>query len=198
MSTETLTIFPEQIVAGTQIDYRATPSGFLPSGGWALKLYLKGGSFASPSSLTKDFTPDADSFLIQLTAAETGALSDGNYHWEQRATKVTQVERVDSGVVRVFPDIATASAASLLTENAKKLAYVRAAIAIRTNDGTSDIIEEYAIGARRFLKLDFEKLLSIEARLARLVKMEANPGSFGPTVNIRFPNVGAEPWPQGS
>jgi hypothetical protein len=194
VSHENLTAIPEQIVAGTQVDYRRTPSEFTPALAWTLKLYLSGGDPLGPSQLQKDFTISGQSFLITLTPTDTGALTRGNYLWEERAAKGAERQRFDFGAIEVLPDLETATAVSLLSRSARMLVAVRAALDIRTGNGgiATDMIEAYSIHGRSLTKVPLKELMDIESRLVMAVRREANPGRWGPTILARFPAVGSE------
>lgn len=197
MSHENLTAIPEQIVAGTQVNYRRTTSHFLPSQGWGMKLYLVGGDPASPVIFSKDFTVSDESFLMALLASDTVSFTRGNYQWEERVTNAAEKHRFDFGSIEVLPDLATATASSMLSRAAKMLVAVRAAIDIRMGIGgtATDLIESYSIGGRSITKMPLKELIDVESRLAMAVRREANPGQWGPRVKVHFTAPDAEPWP---
>ena len=197
MSHENLTAIPEQIVAGTQVDYRKTPGEFRPSDGWGLDLYLSGGDPATPIFFTKAFTPVDESFTITLTPANTATFTRGNYLWEERASRAGEKHRFDFGTIEVLPDLATATATSLLSRSAKMLAAVSAAIDLRMGIGgvPTDMVESYTIHGRSLTKVPLKELMDLQARLQMAVRREANPGKLGPQILVRFPAVDSEPWP---
>jgi hypothetical protein len=201
VSHQDLTAIPDVIVRGTTVEYRRTPSEFPPST-HTLTLLLSGGSGAG-STLSEAGTASGASFVFSLSTADTGTLTPGNYFWEERAQETATSKKYlfASGVLQVTPDLA--SATPLLTFEAKALAAIEAALVIRLGIGASssqDVIESYAVGIRQFDKWSTREMMDERARLARIVRNQANPGRFGPQVAIHFTGVNNEPgvpWAPG-
>jgi len=181
------TQIPDQVVAGTQVYWkRQASSEFLPADGWGLTLFLAGQSY-----LSKAFTAVSNYFEITLTAAETAAIAKGPYLWEERLIKGSEKYRFSFGSIEVLPDLGAATAGSLESRTAKMLRAIRAAIDIRMGIGGAgiDLVDAYSIGTRSFTKVPLEDLMSLESKLAMQLKREANPGKWGPTIEIRFPSI---------
>lgn len=195
MSHDTLTAIPEQIVAGTTVKFRRTYGHYPASAGWALSLYLAGASVLSENGVA-----DGDSFNFTLTNAETGALTPGNYNWQERATLAGETYVADFGVLEVLPNLAAATAGSLQSFNAKLLAAVEASLNLRFGVGAAsaiDVVEEYTIHGRSLKKFSTAELLDLRSRLRQIVRSEANPGRLGPKVLVTFTGVDQEdgnPW----
>lgn len=193
MAHEILTLIPDQIVAGTQVDLRRTHSDFNPGVGWTMTLYVKGGDPAAPIAFSKAYTGVSSYFDLTLTPTETATLTRGNYKWEERVALGTERQRADYGILVVLPDIATATATSLLSDAAIRLAAVKAAINLRVGavGSAQNIIESYGIHGRSVVYLPLRDLFALEASLVLAVKRESNPGVWGPTVEVRFGPVGS-------
>jgi len=195
-----LTAIPSRLVRGTSLDYTKTLPQYPATDGWGCTLLLSGGS-GSGSTLSKIGVASGASFTFSLTAGEVAALTDGNYFWEERADKGGKKYAADSGVLIVAPDLA--GAAPLLTFEAKALGAIEAALTLRLGIGAAaaqDVIESYAVGIRQFDKWSTREMMDERARLARIVRNQANPGRFGPQVAVTFTgteNEGGVPWAPG-
>lgn len=202
MSHQDLTAIPDVIVRGTTVEYRRTPAEFPPTT-HTLTLLLSGGSGAGSTISEAGAAVGVTAWDFSLTPAETGTLTPGNYFWEERAQEVASGKKYPyaTGVLQVTPDLA--SATPLLTFEAKALAAIEAALAVRLGIGASssqDVIESYAVGIRQFDKWSTREMMDERARLARIVRNQASPGRFGPQVAVHFTGVNNEPgvpWAPG-
>lgn len=195
MSHDDLTAIPLQVVRGTSVDYRRTYDEFIPPDGWSSKLYIAGQNVLEITATT-----DGNSFVYALSNANSTSLAAGMYLWEERVTKAGKSYTADSGTIEILDSPALATAGSMWSFEQKALAAVEAACAIRLGIGGlgQDVVESYTIGNRSFDKMKTRELLELRSSLRRAVKAALRPGTFGPTVLVRFGGTinegGAAPW----
>lgn len=184
MSNVDLTALPESFPAGTTVGYTKSLGDYPASDGWTLTLYLAGVSVTSVEA-----TADGDSFIVTIPASKTLAstgFEPGLYKWIERVALSGAVHEIDSGIVTILPDLATAAA------GAEQNWIERAVIALRLHiEGRLPAgMESYAIAGRQVAKMSIKDavdlLSTLESRLARL----QDPSSISRTVLARFTPTG--------
>jgi hypothetical protein len=126
---------------------------------------------------------------VTVEAATTAAYTAGMYQYIARVSLAGEVYTVDSGVVVISPNVATATAGALQTHAEKMVALCEAAIeaqAAAASAGGSGTIQSYSIGTR---SVTFRDEADLRAQLAHYkwqVWKERNPGKLGPRRQVRF------------
>lgn len=194
-----MTVFeaiPEKITARTKVEYRRDFPSYPADDAWAAKLYLRGPSI--PAAV--DGVPDGASFVFTLSTAFTAPLLPGVYTWEERAIKAGEEYVAGNGRVEVLIDLTTATADTAQSFEQILLANVEAAIRGEFS-ANGRPAESYSIAGRSIVKMSMRELLDLRAMLRRTVRQQANPGTFGPQVQVRFPGLNFEaeaPWLGGT
>jgi hypothetical protein len=177
-----LTELPASFRAGTTVEYTRTLADYPAGDGWTLTLHLAGVSVTSVEA-----TADGNSFVVTIPATKTAALGAGLYRWIERVDLDGDVYDVDSGRVKIEPDLATAAAGDEQGWLERAVLALRAHLEGRLEAG----MESYAIAGRQVAKIPIKEaadLLAIfESRLARL----ENPDRLGRSVLIRFSGTGS-------
>lgn len=171
---------PSTLSGGTTVKYRRSFPGYPASAGWALKVYLSGAV-----ALNVTATADGDEYEVEITAAQTGTLTPGNYALLERVEKAGEVYDVARGVVQVTANLATATAGSGVTHAERTLAVIEAALEGRL---TADV-ESYQIAGRAVSKIPVRDLLALRQRYKGEVAIERSVGSGGSpfgNVNVCF------------
>lgn len=159
---------------------------------WQLQYSLRG----SVAGLDLVGTAKGSGWQFSLTSVQTAALNAGSsalrWDWHAVATKGGQRVTAGTGRLRVEPNLAGMSTATMFdgrTAAERDLAAVQAEISARINGGAT---VEYTIGSRSLKKEPMAALVLIEDRCKRIVKRErrnqaaANGlGMFGQT-GVRF------------
>jgi hypothetical protein len=176
-----LTRMPAAFAAGTTVNLRLSFSDFLPSAGWALKLYLvandPAGSFINGGIAA---TVSGADFLIVIPAATIAAFASGLYTWSLIATNGADVEKVDSGQVVLTVNMATAIAGGGQTADEKELVAVRAQITALVTGG----IEAYQIENEGVTLLPLDQLQAREKQLMIRLNRKNNNGPFAKSVRL--------------
>lgn len=186
---QTLSRIPDQIEAGTTVEYTRTYSDFPSDDGWTLQLHLKGAS-----AVDKPFTavPGTKDFTITLAVADTQPLIAGVYAWSERATKAGKTYNAASGTLEVLVDVGAATAGALQSWEEKALAIVEKVIAFKEGatpaeqGRLSTDIQEYEIAGRRVVKLELKELWSIRDDLRRRLRTKLKPGRLVTPVRTTF------------
>jgi hypothetical protein len=159
------------------------------SDGWTLTYSLngKGAVAAIVASVNAD---DSNGYSVTVTAATTAAYTAGLYQYLARVSLAGEVYTVDSGVVIIAPNVATAATGALQTHAEKMVALCEAAIEANAvaaaSGGTGGAIQSYTIGNR---SVTFRDEADLRAQLSHYkwqVWHEKNPGKLGPRRQVRF------------
>lgn len=183
---QTLTQIPDQIEAGTSVEYTRSYTDFPANGGWTLKLHLKGAG-----AVDKDAVAVGKDFKVTLTALETAGLVAGDYEWRERVTDGTQVLTAAEGRLEILPDIGAAAAGAIQSWEEKALAMVEKVIAYKSGAGvtsgrlSADILE-YEIAGRRVVKHDLLELLRIRDSLKSRIRARLHPGQLEVPVRVYY------------
>jgi hypothetical protein len=180
MATTELTALPDSFPAGTTCRFRKAYSDYPASDGWALVFYLAGASVAQIEA-----EADGDAFVITITPEKTtGGFLAGHYHWEERVAKDGEVYKVDSGVVTIDADLATAAAGSLQSWLETSITVLKAHIASRLPAG----MQMYAIHGRQVSKIPIAEAIGLLRELESELAALAHPDCISRTVKISFTN----------
>lgn len=175
-----LVCIPDRIAAGTTVKYSRSFADFPANDGWTMKVWLAG---AIASGV--DAVADGAGFDVTLSAAYTATLTPGNYRWVERVTKGSDIYDAASGTLVVTPNLATASAGSLLSYEEKTLAVIESALTGSLTKG----MESYQIDGIAVVKLDAEKLEKLRIKYQNAVNRLKNGGRLGRIHRATFPRV---------
>lgn len=153
-----------------------------PAPDWVLSAYLRG-----PKSVDLVATPDGTTHQFAATAAETGAWVAGDYWYSLRAARGSDVVEVETGTMRVLPDI-TAAADGYDGRSQAQIA-LDAIDAVIAKRATLDQ-ERYRINNRELYRTPISDLLKLRGYYAAQVKREnackSGRSKFGRQVLVRF------------
>lgn len=169
------TTMPESFNAGTTVKFSATYGDFPANQGWQANLYIVG-----PSAITVPATASGVSFDFVIIESLTSGVNPGNYSWEVRASKGSEVYIADSGVVEIVPNLSNAT--TFMSWAVATLPLVEAAITALVSGN----VQSYQIGNRSFVKQDLDKLLALKSYCESKIRYERNPGTFLENVNVTF------------
>lgn len=104
MAAATPTIEPDEIRSGDSVSW-TRDFGDYPATTYTLTYYFRG-----PTTLDKAATASGTSFLLSLSATETGQLQAGTYWWEAKASSGSTVVTLSAGSVKILPNFADSAA----------------------------------------------------------------------------------------
>lgn len=133
---------------------------------------------------------DSNAYSVTVAAASTAAYVAGNYQFLARVTLAGVVYTVDSGVVQILPNVATASTGALQSHAEKMVALIEAAIennaVAASSGGTGGAILSYTIADRSVTFKDDADLKRQLNDYKWQVWREKHPGQLGPRRQVRF------------
>lgn len=133
---------------------------------------------------------DSNAYSVTVAASSTAGYIAGVYQYLARVTLAGVVHTVDSGVVILLPNVATASTGALQSHAEKMVALIEAAIeanaATAANGGTGGAITSYTIADRTVTFKDDADLRAQLSHYKWQVWREQNPGKLGPRRQVRF------------
>lgn len=147
---------PPEARAGLTWQWRREDlSADYPATSWTLKYWFKELK-ASGANFSITCTADGSSFVVNVSAATTAALTAGKYSWAAEVTGgSTEAYEVDRGTLTVLPRYDQASALDDRSHARKALDAIEAVIESRA---TIDQ-QEYTIGSRTLKRMTGEELL---------------------------------------
>ncbi|AWM87366.1 hypothetical protein [Microvirga sp. 17 mud 1-3] len=153
-----------------------------PAPDWALALYLRG-----PNPINLNSTPDGTAHTFAAAAAATAEWAAGDYWYSLRATNGTDTVELETGTIRVLPDLVAAGAGYDGRSQAQiALDAIEAVLAKRA---TIDQ-ERYRINNRELYRTSISDLLKLRAFYAAQVKREngikSGRSTFGRQIAVRF------------
>lgn len=153
-----------------------------PAPSWGLTLHLRG-----PKQIDVTSTADGTKHVLTAPASVTTAWQAGDYWYTLRATDGDEVVEIDTGNLRILPDLVNApDGFDGRSEWEIGLAAIDAVIARRA---TLDQ-ERYRINNRELYHTPIGDLLKLRAYYAMKVKQECARKSgrkqFGRQINVRF------------
>lgn len=144
------------------------------SGGWALSYSLRGPQASGGIDVAG--SAQGTGWSVALTAAQTAALNTGTaslvWSWQAVATKGPARVTAGIGTLKVLPNLAALSAATLYDGRSlaeQQLDAIRAEISARINGGAT---LEYTIGSRSLKKEPMAALVLLEQRCLRIIARE--------------------------
>ncbi len=175
-------LIPENVVAGTTLEIVLTLTAF-PAPEWAATLMLRG-----PQAIDLLGVYDGTQHRLSAAAAATASWSPGLYVWALRATRGAEVVQVDSGEIRVSPDIAGLAAGHDGRSHAARV--VAAIEAVLENRATLDQ-QKYTINNRELWRTPIPELLLLRDRYRAELRREQQAGRKGQSllgrqVKVRF------------
>lgn len=188
---------PRKIIAGTVIVVRRNYSDYPASAGGTLALWIAcAGTKASFSAGTSigSATVDGDDFLVTLDSATTANLLPGSGVYQELLTDSAGIHPVGNGQIDVLPNLATATADSLVDPDEAELALVNQALRTQTQGG----MLEYQVGDSHVRFENRREALKHRALLERRIR-EKKRRSFVDSIPAIFPGTqwGAGfPWVQ--
>lgn len=171
---------PTAIRAGVTFDVAFECPSF-PAYAWSATLYLRGASAITLKA-------QADSLhRFSAGAAETANWKPGIYTYAVRLSDEEQVVELETGTVRILPDIASLGADHDARSRNRKI--LDAITAVLEKRATQDQ-EKYRINNRELWRTPIPELLALKNHYAALVAAEeaGNNGrsQWGPAVRVRL------------
>lgn len=169
--------FPATATAGLSFSASVDAIGY-PAPAWVLSLHLRG-----PKVINLTAAADGSAHLFTANAAATNGWDAGDYWYSLRATDGTDVVELETGTIRVLPDLVDAVAGfDGRTQAQIALDAINAVLAKRA---TLDQ-ERYRINNRELYRTSVSDLLKLRSFYAAQVKRERGGSSFGRQVLVRF------------
>lgn len=175
---QTLTAMPETFAAGTSFQLSKSYPRHTAADGWAMTLW-----FAGPSTGSLQGTDaGGGAYTFDVVKSETESLVPGIYRAAVKGVKAsTEAEILDYWLVNITPDIATATAGSMLSWEEKALPLVEAAI----DDIVAGKLQSYTVPGRGAEKLGLEQLQALRADLVATIR-QRRTGRVGRQHAIHF------------
>jgi hypothetical protein len=156
---------------------------YLASDGWTLTYYLRG-----VGSLDITATADVDGEGYSVTEPATSTvIAAGVYEFLARVSNVGgEKYTVDSGVVEVAPNVATATPGTLQSHAEQMVPLLQAEIKARLSGTAGTGHDSYTIDNRQISKLSLTELYALLNKYRAELAREQNLGRL-PAITIRFP-----------
>lgn len=174
------TCAPTSFVAGDTVSWTRLLADYPVSEGWVAHLALRG---ASTLDVTGTTAVDAQSFLITITAGQTGPLAAGQYQWSLWLSLSGAVRTVEQGVLTILPNVVTAGAGDLVSSTETELALCKTQIA----ELLASSNESYTVGQRAAQKRSLEELTKLRGVL--IAKLGRERGQKLPSYAMGFRNA---------
>lgn len=142
---------PLEIISGDTVQWTRNFTDYPASSSWVLTYVL----INSTHKISITAAASGADHLVTLAAAVTAAYNAGTYDWQAYVTKTTERYKVDSGIIVVKPNFATATTYDARSHAKKVLDAIEAVIEGRA---TVDQ-EEYTIGNRSLRRTPLEDLM---------------------------------------
>ncbi len=149
----------ETIRAGDTLDYTTTLADYPASAGWVLMYRLIPRTSGTPITITG--SASGDDHRTAAAATTTAGWAAGYYSWVAYIDLGSERYTVDSGVVQILPDLATATAYD--GRSAARIA-LEAVEAVIGNRATLDQ-EQYSIAGRSLQRTPMADLLRLRSAL---------------------------------
>lgn len=172
---------PTKFRAGDTVKFTVSPAEFPVGDGWTVSYTVNGVKKA-----TANASESAGKYLVTLSATETTALDPGTYLWTLRATKGGETYTVDHGSLTVMPNVTSAAAGALQSQDEKELAYLNAEIEARAQSDHT----EYSIDGRSLKRESIVDLMEWRDKLRARIARQRRGGALA-TVAVQFPSGGA-------
>ncbi len=173
-------IFPSIFSAGLTFDRTVTLTAY-PATEWALSAVLRG-----PGVIDMDAQAVNGQHRFLVPATETGAWEPGDYWFSIRATRGDEVAEVESGQIKIKPDLATLDAGHDGRDHLQRT--LDAIEAVLEKRATLDQ-ERYKINNRELVRTPISELLTLRDRYRselRRLKAVRKGSLFDQAVRVRF------------
>jgi len=169
---------PSQLQVGDTWQWTETLSNYPASAGWALSfsLYRYG-----QAVLGIEATASGDDFVVSVPAATTTGKAAGQWQWTAYVSKGSDRFTVETGTIKLKPDLATATSTTDLRTDDEKI--LDALVATQQRRATKEQ-ESMQIAGRAIRYLapdDLERMIGIYS-----YKVKAQQGRLRRTVLTRF------------
>lgn len=180
---ETLTALPDTFAAGTTVKYTRTVADYPATDGWTFTLEIAGEKL-----LSVEAAASGGDYAVTISATDSATLTAGTYYFAEKVEKAGEVLRVGSGRVTVEPNLATALAGDLQSQNERMLKAVNAVIESRlgTSTGVPKDVEAYSIDGIAVTKIPLERLQILRTQLSTAVARERRGGGIGRQYRYAF------------
>lgn len=158
----------DTIRAGDTLDYTTTLADYPASAGWVLTYRLI--PRTSGTAITITGSASGDDHRTAASATTTAAWTAGDYSWVAYVTLASERYTVDSGTVKILPDLASAAAYDNRSQAQTALDEAKAALA--TFQSTGGRVRSYSIGGRSMEYADETALLKAISYWQVQVKIE--------------------------
>lgn len=162
-----LTEIPAQFASGETLTWTVTLADYTPADGYALTYHLRG-----PVALDLTAAPSADnlSFIVTLTAAQSGTLTKGKYYVQSYVTKgSTDKHLLVNKEIVILPNLSTETAGyDGRSDNERMLDALKAVSEKRATKHQ----ENYTIGQRTIKYLTPTEIVTWIKYYTSLVNME--------------------------
>ena len=179
--TGTSAFIPTTATAG--LSYAATVDlSAYPAPDWVLSLHMRG-----VGSIDLTATPDGASHAFSASGATTADWAAGEYWYSLRATDGADVVEIETGQLRVLPDLVGAGAGYDGRTQAEIA--LDAIDAVLANRATIDQ-QRYRINNRELYRTDIADLLKLRtfyaSQVARETAKKTGRSGFGRQITVRF------------
>jgi len=178
---------PTVIISGSTVKWTKSLSDY-PASTWTLSYQFVNAADAQAVTCTAD----GEDHLATITAAQTGAMTAGDWYWQAKVTDGSEVYAVGTGMVTVKANFAVAGATSYDARSHVKK--VLDAIEALLEGKASEDQASMSIGDRSLSRYSFNELMALRsqyrseyAREQREERIAAGLGHGG-KVRIRFTN----------
>jgi len=176
---EILSTVPTVIRAGDTVKWKKSFPDY-PSSEWALQYAI----YNQTNYYTVNAIAEEDgSFLITISATESAAFDAGEYHYIARVSKNNEVYTVESGTIKILPDVT--SAVDDRSHVKKVLDALEAVIEGRAT--RTDL--EYQIGDKRIRNMSHGEIYMLWKKYKWLYELELQAQGIktaGNKVKVRF------------
>jgi hypothetical protein len=168
-------IIPKTIAAGVNFTARASLTAYAGLE-WTLVLLMRG-----PAAINAEAERDLSAHVWDIKGVDTAAWAPGEYAYSVRATNGADVVEVESGRLRIKPDVSAAVAGDeLRSANRIALDNIRAVI---QNRATVDQ-RSYEIAGRKLERMSSKELFAFENYFIEAVRREEGKSVWGRQVKF--------------
>lgn len=174
--------------AGDTWTWDIFPGDFPSSEGWTISYAFAGNGVLTWSS--SYVAANGAGYRITIPTSATG-LTPGNFKWACFATLSGARYDVNSGVIEVLRDLATATGTQAQTHDEQMVALLEAALILRASPtsttGGENFIEQYGLNARtvEVQKMSTAEIMTALAKYRARVAQQRR-GGLGVPVPVRF------------
>lgn len=179
---------PAEIRAGDTTTWTKTVETYPPADGWTLKYYLTDQTHANTLTAVTSGTD----YLITILSTDSEAWVPGVYTWAAFVEKGGPVERhtVDTGTVRILPNLATAVAYDTRTD--ARIIYDDLIAAYKASIASNGVMESFSVAGKTVSFksskdiLDQVKFWAAQVQAEEAAEIVENGGTDPRRVGVRF------------